>query len=385
VIEVRERVMMHNFLKNNRDELARRCRVKVGQRAGRAATEVQLRDGIPLFLEQLIRTLEVEQTARPLDSRRISGDAGGAVALSEVSVSAAQHGKELLRLGLSVNQVVHDYGDLCQAITDLAVERDAPFQIDEFRTLNRCLDNAIADSVTEFSYQRDAATADLNMDASNKRIGAFALQLRELLGTASLAFSAAKTGQLGLGGATGAVLERSLAGLDKLLSESMEDVIRGGDARLVLASFSLAKFIAEIHEAGVPTSRAHCCRLQTSDVDPDLALNGSRAALHAAVSTLVHNACAFSRAGSEVYLSAYAAGDQILIDVEDQRGGLSAQPAGTLFARLTHPAGEHGDIEGGLASARKSVAEHHGTLAVHHVEGRGRIFRVSLPRHAVPT
>jgi len=46
-------------------------------------------------------------------------------------------------------------GDLCQAITDWAFELDAVIEIDEFRTGNRCLDNAIANAVTEFGYQRD--------------------------------------------------------------------------------------------------------------------------------------------------------------------------------------------------------------------------------------
>jgi len=54
--------------------------------------------------------------------------------LSEVGELAALHGRDLLNLGYTVDQVVHDYGDLCQAITDLAFERDAPFEIDEFRT-----------------------------------------------------------------------------------------------------------------------------------------------------------------------------------------------------------------------------------------------------------
>jgi C4-dicarboxylate-specific signal transduction histidine kinase len=53
------------------------------------------------------------------------------------------------------------YGEPCQAITDLAVERDAPFSVEEFCTLNRCLNNAIAiaDAVTEFSFQRDVSIA----------------------------------------------------------------------------------------------------------------------------------------------------------------------------------------------------------------------------------
>jgi hypothetical protein len=67
--------------------------------------------------------------------------------LSEIGTSAVAHGASLLGLGYTVDQVVHDYGDLCQSITDLAFERDAPFSVEEFRTLNRCLDNAIADAV----------------------------------------------------------------------------------------------------------------------------------------------------------------------------------------------------------------------------------------------
>jgi len=99
-------------------------------------------------------------------------------------------------MGFSVDQVVHDYGDLCQTITDLAFERDAPFQVDEFRTLNRCLDNAITDAVTEFSYHRDHALADKQALVANEQAGFFAHELRNALGTATLAFAAVKAGGL---------------------------------------------------------------------------------------------------------------------------------------------------------------------------------------------
>jgi len=123
---------MHNFLANNRSELIERCKAKVAQRPLRAATPKQLKNGVPLFLEQLIKTLRIEQTTNPLDSREISGPSDGETSMSKVGTYAAQLGRELLNLGYTVDQVVHDYGDLCQAITDLAFERDAPFQIDEF-------------------------------------------------------------------------------------------------------------------------------------------------------------------------------------------------------------------------------------------------------------
>ncbi len=100
--------MMHEFLANNRQDLIERCRAKVAGRPARAATAQQLQNGVPLFLDQLIRTLRVEQTEEPLDSRKISGPSGGAVTRSEIGASAAQHGRELLNLGFSVDQVVHD-------------------------------------------------------------------------------------------------------------------------------------------------------------------------------------------------------------------------------------------------------------------------------------
>ena len=130
---------MHTFLTNNRDELIARCKVKVAQRPKRAATDEQLANGIPLFIDQLTRTLEAEEANEGAESIRISGPSGGdSLALSEIGVSAKTHGGELLKLGYSVDQVVHDYGDVCQAITNLAFERDAPAATGDVRWPPAC-------------------------------------------------------------------------------------------------------------------------------------------------------------------------------------------------------------------------------------------------------
>jgi hypothetical protein len=145
--------VLHDFLLANHNELIDRCRSKVAQRSSSDVAADDWEDGIPLFLAQLIKTLEIEQTNRPMRSRKVSGPSGGGKpVLSEIGETAARHGRELLLGGFTVEQVVHDYGDLCQAVTDLAFELDAVIEIDEFRTLNRCLDNAIANAVTEFGY-----------------------------------------------------------------------------------------------------------------------------------------------------------------------------------------------------------------------------------------
>jgi signal transduction histidine kinase len=377
--------MLHHFLSNNRDELTARCRAKVGKRPGRSATETQLQNGIPLFLEQLIRTLRVEQSPERRDSELISGPAGGGVALSEVSVSAAQHGKDLLELGLTVDQVVHDYGDLCQSITDLAVERDAPFSVDEFRTLNRCLDNAIADAVTEFSYQRDGLHAARNADESNQRMGFFAHELRNLLGTASLAFAAAKAGNLSFTGATVSVLERSLIGLEKLITNSIQDVRSLDYGEMTLDSFSLAGFIQEIYDAAALSAKIYDCSFRVLPVDADLAVRGTRDLLIAAVANLLQNAFKFTAPSTEVLLTAYAQGDRILIDVKDHCGGLTPGVVETMFLPFSQAGANRTGIGLGLTIAKQTVAANAGTLTVHSLDGIGCIFTISLPRHRMPT
>src|SRR4029078_5400322 len=112
--------MLHHFLSANRAELIGRCHSKLTLPLAPNAAATTLQYGIPPFLDQLIRTLEVEQTSDPLSSRTISGEGGGKTGVSEIGKTAAQHGLELLQQGFTVDQVVHDYGDLCQSIMDLA-------------------------------------------------------------------------------------------------------------------------------------------------------------------------------------------------------------------------------------------------------------------------
>lgn len=69
--------MLCEFLTLHRAELIKRCRESVAKRASPEVSDTELSYGVPLFLDQLIKTLEVEQTSRPMESRKVSGTAGG--------------------------------------------------------------------------------------------------------------------------------------------------------------------------------------------------------------------------------------------------------------------------------------------------------------------
>ena len=136
-------VMLHEFIAVNREEIIRRCRAKVATRSVPPPTEAEIDHGVPVFLDQLVDALRLGLTSSP-----------------EIGRSAVQHGHDLLLQGFTVSQVVHDYGDVCQSITELAVETNAPISTEDFRTLNRCLDDAIAGAVTEYGRERNQSTLD---------------------------------------------------------------------------------------------------------------------------------------------------------------------------------------------------------------------------------
>ncbi len=358
--------------------------MKAVQRIAPKATYAQLIHGIPLFLDQIIKTLRVEQTCEPMLSRKVSGASGGGKsAMSEIGVAARRHGYELLKHGFTVDLVVHEYGDLCQAITDLAFEINVPIEVDEFRTLNRCLDNAIADSVTEFAYERDLLVAARGTEGFHERMGVFSHELRNLIATATQAVAAIRTGQVGLSGPTGAALDRSLSALRTLIDRSLADVQLAAAMPKQQQLIGLADFLADIQLSAALQARAHECTLMVSEVDPRLAVDGDRNLLFSALGNLLQNAFKFTARQTEVSLNVYATGDRILMDVEDHCGGLPPGVAEQLTQALAHNGEEQPEFGRGLSMCRRSVEANNGVLRERNVPGTGCVFTIDLPRHSL--
>lgn len=376
--------MMSRFLANNRDDLIARCKTKVALRPRRGATADQLRNGVPLFLDQLQRTLEAEEgTDDGIESERISGPSGGSdTVVSEMGVSASAHGKQLLELGFSIDQVVHDYGDLCQAITDLAFERDAPFAIEEFRTLNRCLDNAIASAVSAFTEQRDVMLLRRQDTEVSERVGVLIYEIRNAVSAASYAVAALEQGNLPVSGSTGSVLKRSLATLKTLITPSLESIQAGPADHDSRQSFSVMGFVADAKSAALLYAPGRGVRLTADAIDPTLRLMGDYVRLSAALDNLLQNAFKFTLPATEVSLTARLDAGQVVIEVSDHCGGLAPGVVATMFKPYAARGalGRPGLGLGlGLLVARESVEADGGTLTVVNMPGVGCTFVMRLP------
>ncbi|MEO7733807.1 MAG: HAMP domain-containing sensor histidine kinase [Kofleriaceae bacterium] len=347
----------------NRADLATRCQAKVTARlppTGVSSVPVSAH-GVPLLIDQLITTLRAGREPVTL--------------APDIGTSATRHGGELMRGGFTVDQVVHSYGDLCQALTELARERDEPITVDEFHTFNLCLDNAIAEAVTEFTRVRDRDTAEANAHTTNERLGVLAHELRNQLNSAVLAFQAIKSGSVAIGGATGTLLDRSLHRLRDLIDCSLADVRLTTGLAPRRERISVDDLVAEVHVAIVISAVARGLRF-SSAIEPGLVLEGDRQMISSALANLLQNAVKLSRRGGTIVLTARAVADRIAISVEDSCGGMASGTMERIFRPFAQPADDRAGL--GLSISRRAIEGNGGKLEVHNLPGLGCIFTMDL-------
>lgn len=353
--------MLYEFVDLNRDVIIARTRERVRSRSWPSVAPGEVEYGVPLFLTQLSETLRLETTSVPFPT-------------DAIGTAAARHGGDLLRSGFTVSQVVHDYGDICQTITALAVEQKAPISVEEFHTLNRCLDTAIAEAVTEHAR----LTAETRSAEEVERLGHEAHELRDTLNTAILAFHTLKRGAVAINGSTGAVLGQSLMRLREVIDRTLSEVrLKAGNQRR--ARMAVVTFIDEIAASGMLHAEYRQIHFIVEPVDPLLSIEADPQLLMSAVMNLLHNAFKNTPSGGRVILRAHAEEGRLLIETEDQCGGIPPTK-GDLFQVFGDRRGsDRSGLGLGLSIARKAVRAHGGEIRVRNMPGKGCVFIVDVP------
>jgi signal transduction histidine kinase len=353
--------MLHEFITQYRTDIIARTRDRVRGRPWPSVSSGELEHGVPLFLTQLSETLRLEATASPFSSDAIGS-------------TATRHGGELVAAGFTVSQVVHDYGDICQAITEIALEQNAPITVEEFHTLNRCLDTAIAEAVTE--HTRVVTGQRSEQDVA--RLGASAHELRDLLNTALLAFHALKRGTVPVNGSTGAVLGRSLTGMIAVVDRSLSEV-RLAAVEQRRERVSVATFVDEIAATGMLHAEYRDLRFTVTPVDPALAVDADPQLLASAVMNLLNNAFKNTRSGGGVFLRAHSDGQRLVVEIEDECGGIPEGKEDLFRAFGDRRGTDRSGLGLGLSMARRVVRAHGGDISVRNMPGRGCVFAINVP------
>jgi signal transduction histidine kinase len=358
--------MLGEFIVSHREAIIANARARVGARTSPRPTDTELTNGIPLFLDQLGDALRLAKSTTVVDHAALSASAG-------------KHGSDLLGRGFTVGQVVHDYGDICQSITELAVELRAPLSGGDFRILNLCLDDAIAGAVTEYARQRERAI----QSEGTERLGVLAHELRNVVSTVTLAYATLSTGQVAIGGSTGQLLGRSLLRLTSLIDRSLADVrLDAGIGRL--EPISVAGFLEEIEIGASLQAQAQGIHFTAPPVASVLMIEGDRQVLIAAVANMLQNAFKFTGKGGNVSLTTRVTAERVLFDIEDGCGGLPPGKIEELFTPFSQRGTDLSGVGLGLSICLKAAKASAGEIHVKDLPGKGCIFTLDLPRKPPP-
>jgi signal transduction histidine kinase len=358
--------MLHEFIARHRQEIIRRCRTKVATRSIPPGERLDIDQGVPAFLDQLEGALR----ARLIPS-------------FDIERTAVQQGQQLLRQGFTVSDVVYHYGDVCQAITELAVELNEAIRADDFRMLNLCLDDAIAGAVTEFGRQQNQFTLDEEKARGNERAGFVAHEMRNCLNTAIMAFEVLKTGNVAVGGSTGGVLQRSLMGARTLTSRSLAEVrlTQGVQNR---EQFVASRFIEELVPAATLEGNARGIGLRVMSGDDGIFIEADRQVLTAVVMNVLQNAFKFTKPDTTVVLRVRASDERVLLEVEDECGGLPTGSVDDLFRPFEQSGADRTGLGLGLAFSRWAVEANGGRIYSRSLPEKGCVFTIDLPRVPLP-
>ena len=351
----------------NRDSIIRLAQSRVAARPHPKPTEAELKHGVPKFLDQLVEALRLAKVSDQIDHKQL-GD------------SAGKHGIELQELGLTVGQVVHDYGDVCQAVTQLIADAGVQVPPEEFRTLNLCLDDAIAEAVTEYSHRRERSLAALGTE----RLGILAHELLNALDSASLSFTSLQSGRVGVDGSTGKLLGRSLIRLRNLIDRSMVEVrVDAGIERREVMSVS--ELLIELEIGAELYARTLGLHLDVAKVDRDVFIEGDRQVIVGAISNLLQNAFKFTHKPSHVSLTTLVTDDRIQFEIQDECGGLPPGKTEELFLPFEQRSENRSGVGLGLSISVKAAKANGGEVRVRNLPGTGCVFILDLPRSPAPT
>ncbi len=363
--------MLYDFLKQNREAITSICKEKVRADSESKPTSTLLDEGLPIFYDELIGVLQ-----RTADADESVIDSENFHTTNRIKVGdAAAHGRESLRLGYSISQVVHSYGAICQSITEFVETKSFKMKPREFHDLNYSLDCAIAEAVTEFESKQTEKIGNNDVE----KFGFLIHEIKNSLVAASLSYEMIKRGKVGNSGATSQVLTLSLERMKKLMQVVEKEIRLRGKAELTLTQFFLIDLTNEVETTSKITGSSKNVNLKY-DVDSTIQLTADRDMIFTALLNLVNNAIKFTKEPGHVSVRGKKSGERILIEVEDECGGLPDEKIEELFAPFTQKGTDKTGMGLGLSLSRQAIELNKGKLTARDIPGKGCVFTIDLPK-----
>lgn len=354
---------LRDLLVQDHDLLVERWIARVsGRLAPKSLPRPQLIDHMPEFLHELARAFGASEGGPPCQ-------------LPDRSPISQHHGTQRLLLGFDIGAVVAEFGAAAEAIWELARERGVAISIEEGLLLSRCINTGIRDSAEQYSLSRDREQRQL----AARHFAFLAHELRNPLQSVRLALRILVEKGAVPPGRIRDVLDHGLLRLQDLIDNTLISM-RPADAAepVERRPFDLARIIGELVSDTALDREERGLDLRL-EVEPALAGEGEPRLLRSALSNLLRNAIKFSRAGGTVTLRGRRFGGRVLIEVEDECGGIAPDKIHRIFDPFVQAGADRSGFGLGLAIAKQAAEAHRGSLRVANLPGKGCIFSLDLP------
>jgi signal transduction histidine kinase len=353
--------MLHSLISEHRAEIVDRGLLELKRRYPNRQDD-ELIDGLPSFIDELVDALR-RDAGIPVD---------GALPGTLGDTTARQHGLKRKNQGFDISRIVHDYGLVCDLVSEAAMNYGYNPDPREFQMVNRCVDEAIAMAVESFSNERMAT----EQRDKAETLGSLAHEIRNALGNAMMAFEMIRSGRAGANGRTADVLHRALTRIGTLVAGTLASAVETSGATAQREWLRLDSLLSQLV---AETASERGIQVQLT-VEENLAIDADSRLLVSAVSNLLQNAIKFTRDREIVQLRAQTVNGAVQIEIEDRCGGLPAGFSEKLFQPFVKGTEDRSGTGLGLAIARRAVEAHGGTISVRNVDAQGCLFEILIPR-----
>jgi signal transduction histidine kinase len=264
--------------------------------------------------------------------------------------------------------VVREYGVLADVLLDELAATGSALDPGEWQLVQRWITEALASHAKRHDEELHRRTG--------RQLAFIAHELRNSLGTVGSAIATLRRAPAaeGLYG----VLDRNLRRVGELVDEVLTADRLASRVDLQRTRLDLGRLLRDVVEEARTAGETRKVRIAL-EVDGALEVRTDPRLLHSTIGNVLSNAVKFSRAGATVRVRARREDRAVVMEVEDECGGL---PPGNI-ARLFEPFVRHGaDGNGfglGLAIVRRAVSALGGHVVVRNSPGQGCTFAITLP------
>ena len=362
--------MLYEFLTRERETILTVAKLKATESRWSRITSDAADDGWNVFYDDLTGLLKGEEAAKAVE------------VTTPAPITGEKKGKEYLRLGYAISEVVQTFSIIYQAITESATKLGFEITPPDFEKLNASFDTAVADVITEFGKVQTEAQqikTEEQDQAEAERLGFLAHELRNSLQSATITLDMIEGGIIDVKSKTGGLLHSSLATMAELIDRALAEVRLRIEPAVHLRKVRVFEVMSELGATAGIQARSRKLTLQMQ-AGSGIEVMADRHLLISALSNLVQNAIKFSKPDGTIQVRAKVEGERMLIEVEDCCGGLPDGTIAELFEPGVQKSEDKTGLGLGLTISKQAVERNNGILRVRNLPGKGCIFTIDLPK-----